>query len=138
MLEALAPADQPAKIAATPTPPEPSGVRQASATEPASASTAPAGPETDLVGRWRAEADGTTIELAIDGASKFQWSATPPGGTATQLSGNLVATRDTLVLDSESQGTMVGNVKTIGPDEFHFALAGGPPDAKGLEFRRIR
>jgi tetratricopeptide (TPR) repeat protein len=136
MLEALAPADEPAKIAASPTPPEPSGVRQASATEPASPeasaaknASAPAGPETDLVGRWRAEADGTTIELTIDGASKFQWSATPPGGTATQLSGNLVAARDTLVLDSESQGAMVGNVKTIGADEFHFALAGGPPEA---------
>jgi hypothetical protein len=49
-----------------------------------------------------------------------------------------VSTKDTLVLDSETQGAMVGNVKTIGPDEFHFALAGGPADAKGLEFRRVR
>jgi tetratricopeptide (TPR) repeat protein len=145
MLEALAPDEKPAAIATAPTPPEPSGVRQASATEPvstgASAATtarAAAGPETDLVGRWRAEADGTTIELAIDDASKFEWSATPPGGSATKLSGNLVATSDTLVLDSETQGAMVGNVKTIGPDEFHFALAGGPSEAKGLEFRRVR
>jgi tetratricopeptide (TPR) repeat protein len=143
MLEALAPAEQPTAIAATPTPPEASGVRQAAATEPvppgaSAATTAPAGPETDLVGRWRAEADGTTIELDIDGASKFQWSATPAGGTATILSGNLVAASDTLVLESETQGAMVGKVKTISPDEFRFALAGGPPDAKGLDFRRVR
>jgi hypothetical protein len=144
MLESLAPSEEPSAIATAPTPPEPSGVRQASATEPvapdapAAKTAAAVGPETDLVGRWRAEADGTTIELAIDDASKFEWSATPPGGTATKLSGNLLATSDTLVLDSETQGAMVGNVKTIGPDEFHFALAGGPTAAKGLEFRRVR
>jgi hypothetical protein len=138
MLEALAPADQPTAIAAAPTPPEPSGVRQTAATQTAPAAAPAAGPQTDLVGRWRAEADGTTIELAIDDASQFEWSATASGGTATKLSGSVLATSDTLVLDSESQGSMVGQVKTIGPDEFRFALAGGPPDAKGLDFRRVR
>jgi tetratricopeptide (TPR) repeat protein len=138
MLEALAPADQPTAIAAAPTPPEPSGVRQTAATQTAPAAAPDAGPQTDLVGRWRAEADGTTIELAIDDASQFEWSATPSGGTATKLSGSVLATSDTLVLDSESQGSMVGQVKAIGPDEFRFALAGGPPDAKGLDFRRVR
>jgi tetratricopeptide (TPR) repeat protein len=139
MLEALAPPEPPTAIAAVPTPPE-AGVRQAAATEPVQpkAAGAAAGPEADLVGRWRAEADGTTIELAIDAASQFEWSATPPGGTATKLAGNVFATSDRLVLESESQGSMVGNVKTIGPDEFRFALAGGPPDTKGLDFRRVR
>jgi tetratricopeptide (TPR) repeat protein len=144
MLDSLAPPDEPAAIAATP--PEPSGVRQTSATEPSppqpsatqAAQAAPAGPQTDLVGRWRAVADGTTIELAIDDASQFEWSATPSGGTATKLSGSAIATSDTLVLDSETQGSMVGQVKPISRDEFRFALAGGPPDAKGLDFRRVR
>src|SRR5262249_23634973 len=101
------------------------------------ASAAP-GPETDLVGRWRAMADGTTIELAIDDGSKFEWSATPPNGTAKTLSGNVAASSDQLVLDTETQGSMVGKVKSNGRDEFRFALAGGPADAKGLTFQRIR
>jgi hypothetical protein len=146
MIEALAPAEQPTAIAAAPTPPQPSGVRQTSATQPVppqpsaaqAASPVAVGPQTDLVGRWRADADGTTIELAIDDASQFEWSATPKNGTATKLSGSVIATSDTLVLESESQGSMVGQVKTTGPDEFRFALAGGPPEAKGLDFRRVR
>jgi hypothetical protein len=145
MLDALAPPEPPAAIAAAPKPLEPSGVQQAAATEPVppqlSATPAPtkvAGPKTDLVGRWRANADGTTIELAIDDASQFEWSARPAGGAATELFGNVLATSDTLVLDSQTQGSMVGQVKPIGPDAFHFALAGGPPDAKGLDFRRVR
>ena len=95
-------------------------------------------PQTDLVGRWRAVADGTTIEMGIDDASQFEWSATPTGGTATKLAGKLLATSDTLVLDSETQGSMVGRVKPIGRDEFRFTLAGGPTDATGLNFKRIR
>jgi hypothetical protein len=144
MLDALAPPEPPAAIAAAPKPLEPSGVQQAAATEPIPPQAAKpqagtdAGPQTDLVGRWRADADGTTIELAIDDASQFEWSATPPGGTATKLAGSVVATSDTLVLDSETHGSMVGQVKPAGPDEFRFALAGGPPGAKGLEFRRVR
>jgi hypothetical protein len=149
MLDALAPEDEPAAIAAaTPAPPEPSGVRQAAATEPVppqttntqaeAAATVTSGPQTDLVGLWRAEADGTTIELAIDEGSKFEWSATPAGGTATKVSGDVLATSDTLVLDSETQGPMVGRVQPISSDEFRFALAGGPADSKGLDFRRVR
>ena len=38
----------------------------------------------------------------------------------------MIATSDTLVLDSETQGSMVGQVKTIGPDEFRF----GSPAAR--------
>jgi hypothetical protein len=95
-------------------------------------------PQTDLVGRWRAVADDTTIELTIDAASQFQWSATPRGGTATQIAGSAAATSDTLVLDSGTQGSMVGQVTAVGPDEFRFALAGGSPDAKGLDFQRVR
>jgi tetratricopeptide (TPR) repeat protein len=142
MLEALAPADEKAVAGAPPVPPAPSGVQQASATEavlpPQSTTSAAASPKTDLVGKWRATADGATIELGIDNASQFEWSATPKGGKATKLSGKLLTTSDTLVLDSTTRGSMVGKVTSIGPDSFRFALAGGPADAKGLEFQRIR
>jgi tetratricopeptide (TPR) repeat protein len=146
MLEALAPPEQSANIAAATTPPKPSDERQTASTKPIppqssskpEATAKATEPQTDLVGRWRAVADGTTIEMGIDDASQFEWSATPTGGTATKLSGKVLATSDTLVLDSETQGSMVGHVKPIGRDEFRFALAGGPVDAKGLNFKRIR
>jgi tetratricopeptide (TPR) repeat protein len=146
MLEALAPAEDPATIAAAPTPAPASAEQRVAATRPIvpkpSATPSPpatdASPQTDLVGRWRAVADGTTIELAIDDTSQFEWTATPVGGTAKKLAGKVLTTSDTLVLDSETQGSMVGNVSPIGPSEFRFALAGGPPEAKGLDFRRVR
>jgi tetratricopeptide (TPR) repeat protein len=146
MLDALAPPEQSANIAAATTPPKPSDGRQAASTKPIppqsssklEATAKATEPQTDLVGRWRAVADGTMIELGIDDASQFEWSATPAGGTATKLSGKVLATSDTLVLDTETQGTMVGHVKPLGGDEFRFALAGGPLDAKGLNFKRIR
>jgi tetratricopeptide (TPR) repeat protein len=146
MLDALAPPDEQTAIAATPAPPQASGVRQASATEPVppqstrtpADSATKAGPQIDLVGLWRAEADGTTIELAIDDASKFTWSATPAGGSATKVGGEVLAASDTLVLNSDAQGPMIGRVESVSPDQFRFALAGGPSQAKGLDFRRVR
>jgi tetratricopeptide (TPR) repeat protein len=141
MLESLAPADEATVADTTPAPPTPSGVQQASASKlvpPQVATADTAGAQAALVGRWRATADGATIELSIDDRSQFEWSATPKGGKASRLSGNVLATRDTLVLESATQGTMVGKLTSIGRDAFRFALAGGPTDAKGLEFQRIR
>jgi hypothetical protein len=43
-----------------------------------------------------------------------------------------------LVLESKDQGSMVGKVKSIGPDKWQFALAGGPPNDPGLSFERIK
>jgi hypothetical protein len=53
-------------------------------------------------------------------------------------SGRELATSDTLVLGRETQGSMVGRVKTTSPDEFHSSLAGGPVGVKGFDFRRVR
>jgi hypothetical protein len=52
------------------------------------------------------------------------------------LSGGIATTADSISLDSEKQGSMVGNVVSKGPDAFDFALVGAPKEAKPLEFRR--
>ncbi|MHB0960197.1 MAG: tetratricopeptide repeat protein [Pirellulaceae bacterium] len=134
MLDALEPpADGPA---ATATPP-------ATATDPTEAaksaetnSTAEAG--TDLVGVWRAERDGDTFELKVDESATFVWKVTPKSGQPVEISGPLAATRDTLVLESTDQGTMVAKVDSLGTDEFQFVISGGPPEDKGLTFKRAK
>jgi tetratricopeptide (TPR) repeat protein len=96
-----------------------------------------AGPATDLVGKWRAERDGTVFELAIDEKSQFTWKATPKGKPPITLAGPLTATSDMLILESKDQGSMVGRVTSGGPDQFQFISTAGPPNDKGLTFRRI-
>jgi len=94
--------------------------------------------ETDLVGLWRASAGDTNIELSIDELSQFTWRATPEGQAPVALSGDLTTTDDLLILDTDEQGTMVGQVKSGGPDRFQFVVAGGPPGDAGLTFERQR
>jgi tetratricopeptide (TPR) repeat protein len=93
-------------------------------------------PETDLVGRWRASAGDATIELSIDELSQFTWRATPAGQPPVELSGDLTTTNDLLILDTDEEGTMIGQVKSGGPDRFQFVVAGGPPGDAGLSFER--
>ena len=42
-----------------------------------------------------------------------------------------------LILESEDQGSMVGRVTSGGADQFQFVSTGGPPNDKGLAFRRV-
>jgi tetratricopeptide (TPR) repeat protein len=95
-------------------------------------------PETDLVGLWRANAGDTNIELSIDELSRFTWRATPEGQASVELSGDLTTANDLLILDTEEQGAMIGQVKSGGPDRFHFVVSGGPPGDAGLTFERQR
>jgi len=99
---------------------------------------AAAAPTTDLVGNWRAERDGDVFELTIDEQGQFTWKATPKGKTTITLSGNVLASADTLVLESQDQGSMVGNVSAGGPDKFQFVSTGGPPNDQGLAFERVK
>ncbi len=117
MLDALSPAEQPAAPAPAP-------------------GTTP--PETDLVGNWQAKANGTTIDLAITEDSKFTWKATPPGKPAVELKGDLDAAGDALSLQTKDKGSMAGSVKSLGPDQWQFALSGAPPSDPGLKFERVK
>jgi len=93
-------------------------------------------PETDLVGRWLARAGDANIDLTIEDDSQFVWKATPTGKPPVELRGNLITTNEFLILDTDSQGSMVGQVKSSGLDRFQFTLAGGPPGDSGLSFER--
>lgn len=118
MLKALAPEEAAPAATAPPTP------------------DASEAPQTDLVGVWLAMAGDASVELTITDDSQFTWKATPKGQPAVELAGQIATTSDTLVLDSKSQGSMVGQVKSNGPDRFQFIMSGGEPGDTGLSFVR--
>ena len=118
MLDALAPPVQPAP--------------------PVAATTTGAEPQTDLVGSWRAKAGDATIDLAITDDSQFTWKAVQPGKPAIQLKGQLTASGNALALQTTDQGSMAGSVKSLGPDQWQFALDGAPPSDPGLKFARVK
>lgn len=132
MLDSLVPPNTPpaTATASTALPPPPP-------TAEATTTAANAG-ETDLVGTWRAKAGDSAIDLTIGDDSQFTWKASQPGKPAIELKGDLVATSDTIVLDSPEQGSMVGRVKSAGPNKWQFAINGGPPDDPGLSFERVK
>jgi tetratricopeptide (TPR) repeat protein len=108
------------------------------ATPPAAAIADSNAPETDLVGTWRAKAGGTTVDLAISEDSKFTWKAAQAGKPAIELQGQLASSSDELVLESPDQGSMAGTVKSLGADQWQFALSGAPPNDPGLSFARVK
>lgn len=123
MLDALAP---PETVAQTPTPEPP----------PPTAS-ADDKPNTDLVGTWKASADGSTIELTITEDSKFTWKATQSGKPPVELKGDIGGVDQQLILQSAQQGAMSGDVKSEGADRWKFSLTGAPPNDPGLTFERV-
>lgn len=99
-------------------------------------------PQTDLVGKWIAKPTGVTLTLEVTETSTFTWRAEPkpiddkPAAEPMELSGDVLAGDDTLILNTESQGAMSGRVESLGADQFRFIVPGGPPDDPGLTFDR--
>jgi len=114
--------------------PEPAATTPAPTAEATPA--AAAAPETDLVGTWVATAGGDTVTLTIKDDSTFAWKAAPQGRPAVEITGTIETARDAIAMVSETAGTMGGTVVSKGPDAFEFTLAGGPPGAKPLLFKR--
>lgn len=102
----------------------------------APAEEAPGGPETDLVGTWKASSGKDSVDLVITADSQFTWKATPTGREPVAISGTIETARDAIALVSQSAGTMAGKVTSKGPDAFEFTLAGAPADAKPIAFQR--
>jgi tetratricopeptide (TPR) repeat protein len=123
MLDALAPTSEPAT--ATPT----------------AAPTAMAGaeaPETDLVGKWLAQSQDTIIELSITEDSKFTWKAGAKEQKPIELSGNLTAGSDGILLETKEQGSIGGTVESKGADNWKFVISGSPASDPGLSFARVK
>jgi hypothetical protein len=91
-----------------------------------------------LIGQWHAERDGNAFDLTVDEKGDFSWKATPKGKEPTTISGQYTVTGSALVMESGDQGTMAGRVKSGGPDQFEFVIAGGPPGDTGLTFKRVK
>ncbi|MFM7077872.1 MAG: hypothetical protein ACKO3G_17660, partial [Planctomycetaceae bacterium] len=114
----------------------PAGEAAAAAEGDAAEPEVPAGPETDLVGVWKAVDGKNVLTLTITEDSSFTWKAEPEGKPAVELSGRLDSNRDSIALETESQGTMMAKVTSRGADAFDFIVAGAPKEAKPLEFKR--
>ncbi len=93
---------------------------------------------TDLVGKWVATRNEDRFGLMIDENGKFTWTAIPKDQERVTLTGEAATSGDTLILENADQGNMAGVVKSAGPDEFQFIVAGGPPDDEGLTFQRVK
>ena len=129
LLEAITPPEEP----------KPGAEQQAASVSQPTTGTAaatPTGPETDLVGTWRAASGKDTVMLTITEDSKFTWKATPAGRPPVELSGTVETARDAIALNTEKAGSMVGNVTSKGADAFDFTLVGAPKEATPLEFQR--
>jgi tetratricopeptide (TPR) repeat protein len=131
LLEAITPPEEP-KADAT----QPAATASQTATASQADAAVPAGPETDLVGTWKATSGKDTVELSITEDSKFTWKAAPAGRPPVELSGTVETARDAIALNTEKAGSMVGKVQSKGADAFDFTLVGAPKEAKPLEFQR--
>jgi hypothetical protein len=107
-------------------------------TPPPAPADAPDAPETDLVGSWKAQAGESLIELTITEDSKFTWKATMPKQPPKELQGSLGVSGDSLSLETEKAGSMVGQVKSGGADKFTFRMQGMLPTDPGLVFERVK
>jgi hypothetical protein len=93
---------------------------------------------TDLIGKWRADRNGDVFGLWIKEDGTFDWKVIQKGKEPIEITGQVAATSDTLVLESADQGSMVAQVQSGGPDQFQFVVTGGPPGDEGLAFRRVK
>ncbi|RPI80161.1 MAG: hypothetical protein EHM42_12580, partial [Planctomycetaceae bacterium] len=92
----------------------------------------------DLVGEWVAELpQGGKITLTISEESRFTWRFEPTKGEVKNIEGSLNTSNDLLILESPSEGAMIGRTEVTGGAEFRFVLQGGPPDDPGLTFRKL-
>jgi tetratricopeptide (TPR) repeat protein len=103
------------------------------------ASSQPKPPDVDvtkLVGDWSATRadDGSKFTLKLTADKKFSWSYTR-GDKHNSFGGTYTMDGAVLVLQRADSATMPGLV-TLESDGFNFKLYGGPPNDKGLEFKK--
>ena len=89
-----------------------------------------------LVGSWTADraSDNSKFSLKLTADKKFTWSFSKAGKN-NEFGGTYSMDGAVLVLQRADGGTMPGLV-TLGSGGFNFKLYGGPPDDKGLDFKK--
>jgi hypothetical protein len=115
-----------------------SGPAAAPATAPPANTNGPAVPRTAILGNWTAPspADGT-VNLSLGDDGRFVWKFSQASNTQN-FGGKYELAGNTLVLEYDNGGTMVGKVAPQGPGGFTFQMVGGPPNDPGLAFTRTR
>lgn len=92
-------------------------------------------PEPKIIGEWTAEAQGkNSIALDLRDDGTFNWTLNREGKPAKHT-GKYELEGDTLILDFEDGGGMIGKV-TETDGGFKFKLLNGPEEDPGLNFRQ--
>lgn len=89
-----------------------------------------------LLGDWQAtRVDGSRIRLIINRDGSYDWRYTA-GGRDRQFRGNYLLNEGLLILQTNGQSAMAGDVFPISNNRFIFKLAGSDPTDPGLNFVR--
>jgi tetratricopeptide (TPR) repeat protein len=112
---------------------------EAPADQAAPAEKTPAAPVTaaSLVGNWNASrADGSTFALSLTADGKYTWKYAQKGQKPQQFNGPFSVADNLLILKQNDTPVMVGQVTSLGQNQFNFKLPGENPSDPGLTFSK--
>lgn len=89
----------------------------------------------DLLGTWSAKRGDDSFELALSKDRRFVWTHTRDK-TKTQIQGVYALEGDTLALEPDAGGVMLGNVDLKGRNRMQFRMVGTDPKDPGLTFTK--
>jgi hypothetical protein len=89
-------------------------------------------------GTWTATSpDGAEFNLAMHDDGKFEWTSTR-GSDSQSVEGVFAVEGQTLAMEPNAGGVMLGSVTDPSSGEFKFTLVGGLPDDPGLDFHKAQ
>lgn len=89
-----------------------------------------------LFGHWTApRGDNASIALTLNPDGTFLWTFTN-GDRRQEMKGQFSIAGDTLALESEAGGPMIGTIRRDNESSFHFRAVGAGPGDPGLQFSR--
>lgn len=89
-----------------------------------------------FVGHWNASrGEGSKFDLMLNADGTFQWKFAE-GSESDSFSGKYHMEGNTLILEREEGGALVGNVIPNGDNKFNFRLINTDPQDKGLDFSK--
>lgn len=89
-----------------------------------------------LAGKWTSSRpDGSSIALDLGKDSKYTWTYNHDGKTQAFQGGYTVAD-NLLILNTDGNPAMIGQVTQLAGNTFNFKMPGGSPDDPGLKFTK--